>query len=341
MKLSDFDYQLPPGLIAQYPAEKRSESRMLVLDRSNHSISDRYFHELPEIIDDSFFLVVNDSRVFKARMFGNRATGGKVEIFLVRCDNNNRWIALLRPSGRIKKNEKIYFSEKLYITVVDDPGPVERMIEFVSGEIENEIIEKFGLVPLPPYIKREATEEDISRYQTVYAESSGSVAAPTAGLHFDEPIIDKLNSRGISIEKLTLHVGPGTFKPVTSENIEDHIIDAEMAHISDETADAINEKKARGKKLLAVGTTSIRTLEYAVDDNGLLKPIVQFVDLFIYPPYDYKIVNCMITNFHLPKTSLLMLVSAFCGRGFLLEAYQHAVEEKYRFYSYGDCMLIL
>ncbi|MFH1701691.1 MAG: tRNA preQ1(34) S-adenosylmethionine ribosyltransferase-isomerase QueA [Candidatus Zixiibacteriota bacterium] len=341
MKLSDFDYQLPPELIAQYPADKRSESKMMVLDRSTHSISDRYFYELPEIIDDSYFLVVNDSKVFKARLFGKRGTGGKVEIFLVRRESGNRWIALIRPSGRIKKKEKIYFSDFLYITAINNPGQVERIIEFDSSEIENKIIEKFGLVPLPPYIKRTATEEDINRYQTIYADSSGSVAAPTAGLHFDKLIIDKLNSNGISIEKLTLHVGPGTFKPVTSESIEDHIIDAEMAHISDEIARSINEKKACGKKLLAVGTTSIRTLEYASATDATLKPISKLVDLFIYPPYNYKIVNSLITNFHLPKTSLLMLVAAFCGKEFLFEAYRHAVEKKYRFYSYGDCMLIL
>lgn len=341
MKLSDFDYQLPPELIAQHPADKRSESRMLVLDRSSRTISDRYFHELPEIIDDSYFMVVNDSKVFKARMFGKRATGGKVEIFLVRRESGNRWLAMLRPSGRIKRNEKIYFSEDFYITVIDEPGPVERIIEFASDEIENEIIEKFGLIPLPPYIKREATDEDIGRYQTVYAKSSGSVAAPTAGLHFDKAILEKLNSKGISIDKLTLHVGPGTFKPVTVDNIEEHIIDAELAHISDETAQSINEKKAQGKKLLAVGTTSIRTLEFASNARSALKPIHQLVDLYIYPPYDNKIVDCTVTNFHLPKSSLLMLVSAFCGRDFLFEAYRHAVEEKYRFYSYGDCMLIL
>lgn len=341
MKLSDFDYTLPQELIAQFPADIRSESRMLVLNREAQTIEDRHFYDLPEILDESYFLVVNDSRVFKARLHGKKQTGAQVEVFLVRRQKDLEWVALLKPSSRIKKGDRVYFDDEAYVTAVDNPGEAERMIAFASKETERQTIARYGKLPLPPYIKRDARESDDKRYQTIYAVQTGSVAAPTAGLHFDDKVLKRLNERGIDIEKLTLHVGPGTFKPVTVENIEEHTVDPEFASLSDDTAKAINSRKQSGKKLLAVGTTSIRTLEAFAGEDGLLTPKEQMVDLFIYPPYRYRAVDAIITNFHLPKTSLLMLVAAFCGREFLLSAYNHAVEQKYRFYSYGDCMLIL
>ncbi len=341
MNLSEFDYTLPDDLIAQHPADTRSHSRMLVLNRADESIEDRYFHELPEIINENYFLVVNDSKVFKARLLGHRQTGGKVEVFLVRRKADNQWDALLKPSARVKKGDKVFFDDENYITSADEPGQIERTISFASEDDERLIIAKFGKLPLPPYIKRDAGDDDYSRYQTVYAAKSGSVAAPTAGLHFDDIVLGKLAEKKIDIEKLTLHVGPGTFKPVTVDIIEEHTIDPELAIVSRDTAERINNQKSKNKKLLAVGTTSIRTLEAISGDDGAVRPCEKMVDLFIYPPYAYKTVGAIITNFHLPKTSLLMLVSAFCGRDFLMRAYAHAVENKYRFYSYGDCMLIL
>lgn len=341
MKLSDFDYTLPAGLIAQYPAQRRAESRMLVLDRRSWTLTDSQFRNLPDFIDDRYFLVLNDSRVFKARLFGQKKTGGKVEIFLVRKTGSGGWISLLRPSGRVKRGEKLFLDAKNTVTVVDDPGPVERTVSFDLPEKEEYLISHHGQVPLPPYIKRDPDENDIKRYQTVYARAAGSVAAPTAGLHFDRRMLSRLERAGIMAAFVTLHVGPGTFKPVVTDEIEKHVVDPEYALVPAKTAEAVNHNKAAGKKLLAVGTTAVRTLEFAANAKGELQELGDMVDLFIYPPYRFRIVDAMLTNFHLPKSSLLMLVAAFCGRDFLFEAYRHAVENKYRFYSYGDCMLIL
>jgi S-adenosylmethionine:tRNA ribosyltransferase-isomerase len=341
MKLSDFDYNLPPGMVAQYPSQKRAQSRMLVLNREKKTITDAHFYELPEFLDSSYFLVLNDSKVFKARLYAKRSTGGRVEIFLVRRINRDKWLSLLRPSGRIKAGEKLYFDTKNFVTVHDKPGPIERVISFPGSKQEKFVINQYGQVPLPPYIKRDTDKNDLSRYQTVYAERSGSVAAPTAGLHFDRRMLKNLTEHKIRHEKITLHVGPGTFKPVVTENIEGHSVDPEYAVVSARTVRSINRYRQYGRKLLAVGTTSVRTTESVADGAGLVSPYSGLVDLFIYPPYRYKAVDAMLTNFHLPKTSLLMLVAAFCGRKFMFEAYEHAIAEKYRFYSYGDCMLIL
>jgi len=341
MKLSQFDYTLPSELIAQYPAQHRADSRMLVLDRKSGTLTDSQFKQLPDFIDSSYFLVLNDSRVFKARLLGQKRTGGKVEIFLVRRDGPGNWIALLRPSGRVKKGELVFLDARNAIKVMDDPGPVERLIAFETQEKEEYLISYHGRVPLPPYIKREPDADDVKRYQTVYARTDGSVAAPTAGLHFDRRMLTRIEGKGIGTEYVTLHVGPGTFKPVVADEIEKHVIDPEYATISYETAETINRSKLGGKKLLAVGTTAVRTLEYATRADGNLREMGEMVDIFIYPPYRFKIVDALLTNFHLPKSSLLMLVAAFCGHDFLFEAYRHAVKNKYRFYSYGDCMLIL
>jgi S-adenosylmethionine:tRNA ribosyltransferase-isomerase len=341
MKLSDFDYNLPPERVAQYPSQKRSHARMLVLNRADESITDAHFYELPEYLNSAYFLVLNDSRVFKARLYAKRSSGGRVEVFLVRRINQHRWLALMRPSGRIKAGEKLYFDGRNYITVHDKPGPIERQISFAGDKQENFVINQYGQVPLPPYIKREAGKNDLNRYQTVYANATGSVAAPTAGLHFDRRTFKRLDEHKIKHEKVTLHVGPGTFKPVLTENIESHTVDPEYAVITAKTAKAINRWRQQGKKLLAVGTTSVRTVEAVADSAGLVSPYSGLVDLFVYPPYRCKAVDAMLTNFHLPKTSLLMLVAAFCGRDLMIRAYEHAIANDYRFYSYGDCMLIL
>lgn len=341
MKLSEFDYHLPPGLIAQFPAIRRASSRMLVVNRADGSIIDSRFSRLTDFIDDSYFLVVNDSRVFNARLVGHRQTGGKVEVLLVRKVGPARWKVMLQPSGRIHEGEEVYFSQRYRLTVTDEPGGIEREAEFASEADEKKIITCFGAVPLPPYIRREPLVQDVKRYQTVYADPTGSVAAPTAGLHFDQRMLARLAGKGIAIERITLHVGPGTFKPVQVDDIRKHVVDPELAEITPPAAKAINELKKQGRKLLAVGTTSVRTVESAADVRGRVSPRSGPVDLFIYPPYRYKAVDALLTNFHLPKSSLLMLVAAFCGRELLFRAYDRAITAGYRFYSYGDCMLIL
>lgn len=342
MKLSDFYYDLPPGLIAQHPAKRRSDSRMMVINRADSSIDHARFSDLPDIIDCSYFMVLNNSRVFKARLMAHRKTGGKVEIFLVRRQSGLEWVALLRPSGRIKQNEKLYFDQRNFAVVTDVSGNIERRITFASPESEQFIIRRYGKVPLPPYIKRDTIPSDRERYQTVYADSVGSVAAPTAGLHFTPSILKRLSQAGINREYVTLHVGPGTFKPVTTDKIENHKVDPEYAVMTKPVAERINRHRDDGRKLLAVGTTSVRTLEAFANSDGFLSPPLSgMVNLYIYPPYEYKIVDAMLTNFHLPKSSLLMLVSALAGYELIMEAYQKAIEERYRFYSYGDCMVIL
>jgi S-adenosylmethionine:tRNA ribosyltransferase-isomerase len=341
MKLSAFDYHLPPELVAQFPPARRTSSRMLVVNRRDGSLTDARFSNLTDFIDDSYFLVVNDSRVFKARLIGRRQTGGKVEVLLIHRLGGAKWKAMIQPSGRIYKGEQVFFSQRYRLTVIDNPGEVEREVEFASEGDEKRILARFGAVPLPPYIHRESTEADIKRYQTVYADATGSVAAPTAGLHFDRRMLARLSANGIAVERVTLHVGPGTFKPVQVEDISKHTVDPESAEVSRITAVAINKSKKQGLKLLAVGTTSVRTVESATDADGVIAPFSAPVDLFIYPPYRYKAVDALLTNFHLPKSSLLMLVAAFCGRELMFRAYHHAIAAGYRFYSYGDCMLIL
>jgi S-adenosylmethionine:tRNA ribosyltransferase-isomerase len=328
-------------MIAQYPTQKRSDSRLLVLNRHDGSITDGRFYDLHDFLDSNHFMVLNDSKVYKARLIAHRATGGKVEIFLVRRLEDHIWLALLRPSSRIKKGEYLFFDRRNHVEVLDESGGIEREIRFSSLKKQQFIISRYGHIPLPPYIKREADKNDSKRYQTVYAGRSGSVAAPTAGLHFEHRVLARLREKRIKLEMLTLHVGPGTFKPVVVEDIEKHKVDPEFAVITAKTARSINNQKQKGKKLLAVGTTSVRTIESVSDRKGHLTPIAGMVDLFIYPPYGFRTVDAMITNFHLPKTSLLMLVAAFCGKDLLFTAYEHAIKKGYRFYSYGDCMLIL
>lgn len=347
MLVSEFDYELPEELIAQKPTEKRQDSRMMVLDRENHRILHKHFYDIVDLIDNSCILILNNTKVMPARLYGYKETGAKIEVFLLKERENKEWEVLIRPSKRVKEGTIIKVSDKLSVQVVkpleDDGKWLVKMI--YQGDIL-EILHKVGNIPLPPYIERKMADEDLKkldfeRYQTVYAKDEGSVAAPTAGLHFTQEILEKLKNKGVEIGYVTLNVGIGTFRPVKCENVLEHKMDSESFEISQETADLINRGKSSGKKLIAVGTTTVRTLETAYKQFGEIKACKSASELFIYPPYEFKVVDKLITNFHLPKSTLLMLVSALAGKDFIFEAYSSAIENKYRFYSYGDCMFII
>ena len=348
MHINEFDYELPEELIAQRPSEKRENSKMMVLDRENHQISHKNFFNIVDFLDENCVLILNNTKVMPARLYGYKETGAKIEVFLLKkYDDENRWEVLIRPSKRVKIGTIIKVSEELSVEVLmplpDDGKWVVKMI--YEGDLF-EILHRVGNIPLPPYIERKmASEElrelDFERYQTVYAKDEGSVAAPTAGLHFTEEILEQLKAKGVEIAYVTLNVGIGTFRPVKCENILEHKMDSEAFEISQETADLINRAKSAGKKIVAVGTTTVRTLETAYKIYGEIKACKNASELFIYPPYEFKVVDKLITNFHLPKSTLLMLVSALASRSFIFEGYAEAIKEKYRFYSYGDCMFIL
>lgn len=347
MHILEFDYDLPEELIAQTPSEKRDNSKMMVLDKDNHKISHKSFFNILDYLDEKCVLILNNTKVMPARLYGYKDTGAKIEVFLLKkYDNENRWEVLIRPSKRVRAGTILKVSDELSVEVMmplpDDGKWVVKMI--YDGDLL-EILHKVGNIPLPPYIERKmATEElrqlDFERYQTVYAKNEGSVAAPTAGLHFTEEILEKLKEKGVEIAYVTLDVGIGTFRPVKCENILDHQMDSEAFEISEETANLINKAKKEGKKIVAVGTTTVRTLESAYKMFGEIKACRAASNLFIYPPYEFKVVDKLITNFHLPKSTLLMLVSALATKDFIFEAYAEAMKEKYRFYSYGDCMFI-
>ncbi len=355
MDISLFDYHLPDELIAQYPLEKRADSKMLVLDKESGQFSDSQFSSFADNLQAGDCLVLNDTSVFPARLQnGKRRSGGAVEIFLVRkltdtSDDGSvcSWRALTKSSGRLKAGEEIIFGsdERFAVTLVRKHPDGAWEVTFANYEIEQRIISQFGSAPLPPYIQRAADKSDTDRYQTVFADQdkSGAVAAPTAGLHFTDEILEALERKGVIIAKLTLHVGPGTFKPVQVERIEDHRVDPEWAEISAETAEKINNARAAGGKIIAVGTTVTRTLEFVARKSGSDRKVSDFagmVDLYICPGFEFLVVDSLLTNFHLPKSSLLILVSALVGRDIVIGAYEHAIIEQYRFYSYGDCMLI-
>ena len=346
MLLSEFDYTLPEELIAQRPSDKRENSRMMVLDRENHRILNKHFYDIVDMLDSNTLLVMNNTKVLPARLIGHKDTGAKIEVFLLKEKENKIWEVLIRPSKRVRPGTVIKISDDLSCEVKmplpDDGKWLVQM--FYEGDIF-EILHKVGNIPLPPYIERKMTNEelkklDFERYQTVYAKKEGSVAAPTAGLHFTEEILEKLRNKGVQIGYVTLNVGIGTFRPVKCDNILEHHMDSETFEIKQETADLINKAKSEGKKLVAVGTTTVRTLESAYKMFGEIKACRGASELFIYPPYEFKAVDKLITNFHLPKSTLLMLVSALAGKDFIFEAYEEAIKEKYRFYSYGDCMFI-
>lgn len=346
MLVSEFDYELPEELIAQYPTDKRDISKMLVIDPANQTIEHAHFFDIVNYLDDNCVLILNNTKVIPARLYGTKDTGAKIEIFLLKQKENKNWEVLIRPSKRVKIGTIITISKDLQVQVLqelEDAGKWLVNLKY-EGDLYH-ILDKVGNVPLPPYIERKMTSDelkalDYDRYQTVYAKKEGSVAAPTAGLHFTTEILDKLKQKGIEIGYVTLNVGLGTFRPVKCDNVLDHKMDSESYEISKETAELINRAKQEGKKVVAVGTTTVRTLESAYKEFGCIKECKSASTLFIYPPYEFKVIDSLITNFHLPKSTLLMLVSALAGKDFIFKAYKTAIENKYRFYSYGDCMFI-
>lgn len=347
MNISEFDYELPEELIAQMPADKRENSKMLVLNRVDKTIEHKHFFDITDYIDDNCVLVLNNTKVLPARLYGKKEeTGAKIEVLLLEPKENNQWSCLIKPSKRVKENTIITISENLKIKTIqklEDAG--EWLIELQYNGDLFDILHKVGNIPLPPYIERKLQSEEIKqfdkeRYQTVYAKDEGSVAAPTAGLHFTKEILNKLKEKGVELIYVTLNVGMGTFRPVKCENILDHKMHSETFEITKDAADRINAAKQQGKKIIAVGTTTVRTLETAYQKYGCIKACHDHSELFIYPPYEFKVVDELITNFHLPKSTLLMLVSALAGKDFIFKAYQEAIKNRYRFFSYGDCMFI-
>ena len=349
MLLSEYDYDLPEELIAQLPADKRENSRMMVLSRNDKTISHKHFYDIVDLLDENTLLVMNNTKVLPARLIGHKDTGAKIEVFLLKQTDNTKhlWDVLIKPSKRVKPDTIIKISDELSVKVLkrlEENG--EWLVELVfSGNNILDVLHRNGQIPLPPYIERKIANEDIKkldfeRYQTVYAKDEGSVAAPTAGLHFTEEILDKLQKKGIELCYVTLNVGLGTFRPVQCENVENHKMHSETFEISEKAAEQINTAKTAGKKIVAVGTTTVRTLETAYQKYGCIKACQDHSELFIYPPYEFKVIDNLITNFHLPKSTLLMLVSALAGKDFIFKAYKEAIENKYRFFSYGDCMYI-
>ena len=349
MKTADFNYELPPELIAQQPAPERDQARMMVVSRQTGRMEHRRFCDLPEYLQAGDLLVVNDTKVIPARIFGRKKTsGGKVEVLLLEELEPGVWDILLRARNRPKPGSSILLGlqGQAEALLLEDGEMGRARIRITTNEPWEKVLEEIGVPPLPPYISRKTPvpgqlEEDRSRYQTLFARTPGAVAAPTAGLHFTPAVFQSLEKKGIRRVSVTLHVGIGTFRPVETETVEAHKMDEERFIVPEETARAINETRANGGRIVAVGSTSVRTLESVADENGFVQPAQGRSGLFIVPPYRFKVVDAMLTNFHLPKSTLLMMVSALAGREQILHAYEEAVGEKYRFYSYGDCMLIV
>lgn len=342
MRLSEFDFDLPQDLIAQHPLGNRSASRLLSLDRSSSQIAHRHFADLPELLREGDLLVRNETRVLPARLLGKKESGGQIELLLVRQIDpvENIWRCMTRSSKPVRVGSLLDFPENLCGEVVQAFDDGHRAVRFTCNGDFLETLERVGHMPLPPYIRREDHDQDKDRYQTVFANNPGAIAAPTAGLHFTDDTFSALSERHIDVCGITLHVGPGTFLPVRSENLDEHRMHSEVYEITETSAKQINQARAEGRRIIALGTTVTRTLEHAVDDSGLLHAGKGETDLFIKPGFQFRLVDALITNFHLPKSTLLVLVSAFAGRDFMLKAYREAVEQKYRFFSYGDCMLI-
>ena len=340
MKTKDFDYELPPELIAQTPIERRDASRLLCLDKRTGAFSHHHFYELPDFLQSGDCLILNDSRVLPARLLGQRLPGGGAcEVLLLIDRGENTWECIVRPGKHLRTGAKMRFGDgELTAEVTEVLPDGNRLVRFAYEGIFLEVLERLGKMPLPPYIKEEL--QDRERYQTVYSRVSGSAAAPTAGLHFTKELLAQLQQEGIDISYVTLHVGLGTFRPVKAENIEDHQMHREIYHINEKTAQEINETKAAGRRIVAVGTTSCRTLESAAVAPGVVKAGASETGIFIYPGFKFQILDALITNFHLPESTLIMLVSALAGREHILNAYNEAVKEKYRFFSFGDAMLI-
>ncbi|NLV86378.1 MAG: tRNA preQ1(34) S-adenosylmethionine ribosyltransferase-isomerase QueA [Clostridiales bacterium] len=339
MKTSDFNYELPEELIAQTPLEKRDASRLMGLDKESGEISHRHFYDLPNYLKAGDCLALNDSRVLPARLIGRRESGGAVEVVLLKDRGGGLWECLSRPGKKTKPETKLIFGEdELHATVEASCEGGNKLIRFQYEGIFLEVLERLGKMPLPPYITAEL--EDAERYQTVYSRQSGSAAAPTAGLHFTKELLDKIKSRGVSLCYVTLHVGLGTFRPVKCESLENHEMHSEFCLVPEETARLVTEtKKAKGR-VIAVGTTSCRVLESFTKEDGSLPAISGWTDIFIYPDYKFKCIDALLTNFHLPESTLIMLVSALAGRENVLGAYEEAVRQRYRFFSFGDAMFI-
>jgi S-adenosylmethionine:tRNA ribosyltransferase-isomerase len=349
MHIKEFDYDLPPGLIAQHPVEKRDHSRLMILNREKKNLEHRSFFEISDYLKKGDVLVLNDTKVIPARLEGKKQTGGKAEVLLLKPLTNGKanesvWRCLVKSSKKPGIGSKIVFHQSLTAEIIEEDNG-EYTLAFTCEDTFERVLERVGKTPLPPYIKRESDFDegvvDRERYQTVFARTRGAVAAPTAGLHFTRKLLDRITDKGIELVYLTLEVGWGTFQPVRVENIEQHRMHAEQFVLHTETARTINEARQRGSRIIGVGSTSTRLLESVAGEDGRVKPGKGSTDLFIYPGYTFKAIDCLITNFHVPRSTLIMLVAAFAGREFILDAYRTAIQEKYRFFSYGDAMMII
>jgi S-adenosylmethionine:tRNA ribosyltransferase-isomerase len=349
MKLSEFSFDLPEELIAEYPSENRDESRLMVVHRDSGKIEHRMFKDIVEYFGDGDVMIMNNTRVFPARMYGNKEkTGAKIEVFLLRELNRESllWDVLVDPARKIRIGNKLYFGEddSLVAEVIDNTTSRGRTLRFLFDGPYEEFkakITELGETPLPKYIKREVQPSDEDRYQTIFAKVEGAVAAPTAGLHFSREVMKRLELNGVNFAEITLHVGLGTFRPVEVEDLTKHKMDSEQVIIPEKAVNIVNDAKQNRKRVCAIGTTSMRSIESSVSTDGLLKPYDGWTNKFIFPPYDFSIADCMVTNFHTPLSTLLMMISAFMGHDLMMKAYKEAVDNKYRFYSYGDAMLIL
>lgn len=340
MKTSDFDYYLPEEQIAQTPAEPRDSSRLLVYDRGKDEIYHKHFYDIVDFLKDGDVLVRNNTKVLPARIFAYTENGGKVEVLLLKRFNLTDWEVLVKPGKKARIGAKLTVSQELSLVVTDifeESG--SRKVTFNFDGVFEDVISRIGEMPLPPYITEKLKDKE--RYQTVYAKVDGSAAAPTAGLHFTDALFEKIKAKGVEVVDVLLHVGLGTFRPVKADNVLEHHMHSEYYEIGEEAAEKINKAKKEGRRIIAVGTTSVRTLESAADENGFVKPVKGNTEIFIYPPYKFKCVDALITNFHLPKSTLIMLVASLTGREKILDIYKTAVEEKYRFFSFGDAMLIV
>ncbi len=340
MKVTEFNYELPKELIAQTPINKRDESKLMILNRKEKTIENKIFKDILEYLHEGDCLVRNNTRVLPARLYGKKETGAKVEFLLLNQIEGDIWESIVRPGNKLHVGTKVIFGEgRLEAEILDVMPGGTRKVQFKYDGIFNEILDQIGLMPLPPYIHKELKENN--RYQTVYAQYNGSAAAPTAGLHFTEELLNKIEKKGVKIANVTLHVGIGTFRPVKVENIEEHEMHSEHFYIKQEDANKINETKSQGKRVIAVGTTSCRVLETISEENGQVKATEGDTKIFIYPGYKFKCIDGLITNFHLPESTLLMLVSALAGKDYIMQAYKEAIKQKYRFFSFGDAMFIM
>ncbi|WP_270596521.1 tRNA preQ1(34) S-adenosylmethionine ribosyltransferase-isomerase QueA [Anaerococcus vaginalis] len=339
MRTEDFDYNLPEELIAQHPADKRDFSRLMVVDRKTGKREDKHFYDIIDYLNEGDLLVMNDTRVIPARLFGHReGKEEEIEVFLLENIEDDKWEVLVRPGKKMKIGTKCIFSDELSLEVIDIKEDGNRVVEFFYDGIFQEILDRLGNMPLPPYIKEKLKDKE--RYQTVYSKNPGSVAAPTAGLHFTKELLKKIEEKGVKLAYITLNVGLGTFRPVKVDNVKNHKMHSEFYQLSKETADLINETKKNNKRIISTGTTTTRTLESVYKKNGQIKEDSGWTDIFIYPGFEFNVIDCQITNFHLPKSTLIMLVSALASKEIILDAYKDAVDKKYRFFSFGDAMFL-